>query len=1296
MTAAENEKAVPGSPGLHTVEPGASIQMQVTKQDQASAAQKKSGSPYLRIFAYAGPYERFLLAVSIVAAIASGAGIAIQNLVFGSFVTTITDFVTDPASGGAKLRHDAGKLALYFVYIGIARFVLSYTYNVLLTYNAYRIVRNIRHAYLRAALSQEVAYYDLGTSGSIATQATTNGKLIQGGIAEKLGLTFQGISAFITAFIVAFVTQWKLTLICLCIAPTTIAVMAFVGISEAGIETKIFDIQAKGNAFAEGILGSARTVHAFEMRSRLVKKFDEYLTEAHKYGRQLSPWFAGLLSVEYTIMYLGFGLAFWQGVHLFANGDISSSGQIFTVIFSVTIATISITALAPYSIEFARAASGAAQLFELIDRKSDIDPFDESGEKPSHVTGHLDLEHVTFAYPSRPGVTVLDDFSLSVPAGKVTALVGQSGSGKSTIVGLIERWYNCRSGVIKLDGKPIDQLNLNWLRKNVRLVQQEPVLFQGSAFDNIAHGLVGTKWEHAPREEKMMRVQEAAKLAFAHDFITELPNGYDTQIGQRGGLLSGGQKQRVAIARSIVSRPKVLLLDEATSALDPHAEGIVQQALDRAAEGRTTIVIAHKLATIRKADNIVVMKKGKIVEQGTHAGLMKQNGIYAQLVRIQDLSVSKNESDTELDDQEDAASTEHPADLAETLSRYATGDQLRLEQQKERDNYETYQKKGLLSVIWRLVVEHPELKWPYFFTVLGCLGAAGGFPGQAILLSSVVDVFTLTGSEMTKKGDFYAAMFIVLAVGCFLIYGWLGYTTNAIAQTLSHKLRRQSLNDMLRQDLQFFDRPENNIGALASRVDANPQAILELMGFNIGLILVSVFNMLACSILAVAYSWKVGLVVVFAGLPPMVGSGWFKIRLDMKLDHAISARQSKSAAIASEAVNAIRTVSSLAIEESVLKSYMHELDEAVAGSVKPMSIMMICFAFTQCVEYFFLALGFWYGCRLVSFQETSMHNFYVAFLGVFFSGQAASQLFQFSTSITKGKNAANYIFWLNGLQPTVQETPENADRGPKSGGPVALDNVRFSYPLRPEAPVLRGINLEIKKGQFFALVGASGCGKSTMIAMLERFYDPSTGTISIAGDNLTQLNPRLYRRVVSLVQQEPVLFQGSIRENIALGIDEDAATSSTSSSSPEETTAVSDAQIEEALRAANAWDFVSSLPEGLSTPAGPNGTQLSGGQRQRIAIARSLIRNPKVLLLDEATSALDTESEKIVQSALAEAAKEGDRITVAVAHRLSTIRDADAICVFYGGRIVEMGKHEELVALGGMYRKMCEAQNIDG
>lgn len=212
-----------------------------------------------------------------------------------------------------------------------------------------------------------------------------------------------------------------------------------------------------------------------------------------------------------------------------------------------------------------------------------------------------------------------------------------------------------------------------------------------------------------------------------------------------------------------------------------------------------------------------------------------------------------------------------------------------------------------------------------------------------------------------------------------------------------------------------------------------------------------------------------------------------------------------------------------------------------------------------------------------------------------------------------------------------------------------------------------------------------------MIALLERFYDPTTGSIDIDSSSLTSLNPRLYRRIVGLVQQEPALLQGSIRENIALGIDE--ASDDTISSCTAGT--VSDKEIELALRAANGWDFVSSLPEGLSTPAGSSGTQLSGGQRQRIAIARALIRNPKVLLLDEATSALDTESEKIVQSALSKAAKDSERITIAVAHRLSTVKDADVICVFHGGKIKEVGTHQELIAQGGIYRKMCQAQALD-
>lgn len=389
---------------------------------------------------------------------------------------------------------------------------------------------------------------------------------------------------------------------------------------------------------------------------------------------------------------------------------------------SVIVAATSLTSIMPYMIEFTRAASAASELFQLMDRTSSIDPFDERGQKPTDVTGYIDLDSVSFAYPTRPDVKVLKDFSLQIPAGKTTALVGASGSGKSTIIGLIERWYNPLSGTIKLDGQPVETFNLKWLRQHVRLVQQEPILFAGTVADNIANGLVDTPWENEPHIEKMARIQEAAKIAFAHDFITELPHGYDTVIGERGGLLSGGQKQRVAIARSIVSQPRILLLDEATSALDPHAEEVVQQALNNVSKGRTTITIAHKLATIRDADNIVVMENGRILEQGTHNSLLESDGAYARLVRAQDLSVATKgpESASDLDEKDE---DEH-APLTGELTRYSTSTKSAMEKQINRDDFDNWKRLGLLHTVWRLVKSTPELNWTFAVLVLGCF--AGG------------------------------------------------------------------------------------------------------------------------------------------------------------------------------------------------------------------------------------------------------------------------------------------------------------------------------------------------------------------------------------------------------------------------------------------------------------------------------------------------------------------------------------------------------------------------------------------
>ncbi|KAJ0118657.1 ABC transporter [Diaporthe amygdali] len=1209
----------------------------------------KAGAAYIRIFTYAEPRHVFLGALAFVAALGSGAGLALVNLVLGEFVGILNDYVAGEITKQQFMKN-VTTYCLYFLYIGIARLVLTYAYTTLSNYCAYHIVRNIRRRYLKSALSQEVAFYDRGTAGSISMQATSNGNLIQSGIAEKLALTFQSASTFVTAFIIAFVSQWKLTLILLCVAPTLIILMGIVASIEAKIETQMLDVYGKAGAYAESVLSTTRTVQAFGLRERLVARYATFVAHART----------------------GMGLAFCQGVKMFSIGEVDSLGTVFTVLLSVIIATLNVTIIAPYTVSFQRAGSAAAQLFTLIDRTSQINPFNEGGERPNKTEGVIDIKGIGFEYPTRPGVTVLEDFSLHVPAGKVTALVGASGSGKSTIIGLLERWYLPRSGSIDLDGKPIETLNLNWLRTNVRLVQQEPVLFNGTVFENIANGLVGTPWEHAPVEEQQQRVEQAADFAFAHDFISKLPEGYNTRIGERGGLLSGGQKQRLAIARSIISEPKVLLLDEATSALDPHAEGIVQKALDNVSKDRTTIVIAHKLATIREADNIVVMAKGRIIEQGTHSSLLAANGAYARLVQAQtltstsnaDVSDTSSTSDEEEEGRKEQEQTE--IELTRSLTRYATADRLHLQRLSERDNYENFKQYGLFVTVINMVRMTPELNRAYAAVALLCVAASGVFPGQAVLLGGVMDIFQLPLDEMRRRGNFLALMFFVLGLGCLVVYFSLGWITNIVAQTMNQKFRKSMLDSMLRQDVQFFDRAENTVGALTGRLDSYTQAILELMGFNISLILITMISVTASSILAIVVSWKLGLVGVFAGIPPLLVAGYTRIRLETKMDDGNSKRFSHSASVASEAVTAIRTVSSLAIEHSVLRRYTDELDHAIHQSMLPLFHMMFWFSFTQSIEYFILALGFWYGCKLVSEGEVTFYQFFVSFMGVFFAGQNASQMFAYTT--------------------TIVETPENAQHGPaRDIENIDFDRVKFSYPLRSGHQVLRGIDIKIKRGQFVAFVGASGCGKSTMIALLERYYDATAGTINVDSETLTTLNPRLYRKNIALVQQEPTLYQGTIRENVQLGYEQHG----------ENEALPSDEMVETALRAANAWDFVISLPEGLNTPCGASGSQLSGGQRQRLAIARALIRDPNVILLDEATSALDTESEKMVQKALAEASAARDRITIAVAHRLSTIRDADVICVFYDGKIVEKGTHDELLSLGKMYKKMCEAQSLD-
>lgn len=545
--------------------------------------------------------------------------------------------------------------------------------------------------------------------------------------------------------------------------------------------------------------------------------------------------------------------------------------------------------------------------------------------------------------------------------------------------------------------------------------------------------------------------------------------------------------------------------------------------------------------------------------------------------------------------------------------------------------------------------------------------------------------FQLGPSQMVKRGDFFALMFFIVAIGNLFVYFTVGWFANIISQVLTYNFRARMFSDVLRQDIEYFDRPENTTGSIVSKLSSYPTQLQELLGFNVALILIILVNLISSCVLALIVGWKLGLVVIFGAMTPLVFAGYLRIRLEFKLDDATSQRFADSAALAAEAVAAIRTVAALTLENNILEMYQDHLRGIERKSTKALLWTMFWYSLTQSISFLAMALGFWYGGTLMANGEYSTQQFFIVFIAVIFSGEAAGQFFSYTTSLTKAQSAANYLLHLRSLEPEIQaraschhDPDSNDEKTKNSPSQLALKKINFSYPLQPHVQIIHDLSIEIAPGQVTAFVGPSGSGKSTLITLLERYYDPTSGIICFDDRDITTLDPRQYRHYIGLVQQEPVLYQGSIRENISLGLETDDPKTS---------------DIDDACRQANIYDFVSSLPEGLNTLCGSKGTQLSGGQKQRIAIARALICKPRILLLDEATSALDTASERIVQTALEKAST--GRTTVAIAHRLSTIKNADKIVVVSAGRIIEEGRHEELIAKGGVYYEMCLAQALD-
>jgi ATP-binding cassette subfamily B (MDR/TAP) protein 1 len=510
----------------------------------------------------------------------------------------------------------------------------------------------------------------------------------------------------------------------------------------------------------------------------------------------------------------------------------------------------------------------------------------------------------------------------------------------------------------------------------------------------------------------------------------------------------------------------------------------------------------------------------------------------------------------------------------------------------------------------------------------------------------------------------------------FISFSAQGSIFALCSERLVHRVRDQAFRTILRQDIEFFDLDENSAGALTSFLSTETTHVAGLSGATLGTLLMVSTTLIASITLALAIGWKLALVCI-ATIPILLGCGFFRFWMLAHYQRRAKKAYAGSASYASEAITAIRTVASLTREEDVINNYRQSLAIQARASLKSVLKSSVLYAASQSFMFLAFALGFWYGGTLIAKYEYGLFTFFIVFSSVIFGAQSAGTVFSFAPDMGKAAESARTLKALFDRKPTIDTWSTAGEKLDVVDGTVEFRDVHFRYPTRPDQPVLRGLNLTVSPGQYVALVGPSGCGKSTTIALLERFYDPLAGGVYIDGKEISTLNVNDYRKHIALVSQEPTLYQGTIRENILLG----AATD------------VSDAQVEYACKEANIFDFILSLPDGFNTVVGSKGALLSGGQKQRIAIARALIRDPKILLLDEATSALDSESEHVVQAALDKAAK--GRTTIAVAHRLSTIQKADIIYVFDQGRIVEQGTHSELMKKNGRYAELVNLQSLE-
>lgn len=1369
---------------------------------------------FAALFRFYNAEDKWLLAAGCFFAALGGALFPAINVTFGNLLDST-------AVGDVAGQINAAVIAMEIValLLGVC-LTLGYWF---VAWASARASRNMRCAFVRSMLAQDIKFFESKQAGELATLTGATVQDFQLGMAKKFAELVQSIFSLSGGFGVGFYFNAELSGVILACVP-------LVGFATFFLIKSIQDLQ-KGNAeyeaagaIATETIGAIRVTNALNYQSVATNRYKANLGRAQRYGAK-QIWKASFAGGGlFASMFVMYALGLWYGSKMIADskvaalakypppvglGDINdatwgnhslyaehvctwttnpskhytgdaflqcacnldytmadlttspncgcgyrinsnlegvlkssgspclSGGLVVMVFFSILFGGFALGQAAPAFEALTKARIAAFKLYEVIDREPEngVDARKPTGVDPVvPIRGELIFSDVKFQYsPERP---VFNGLNLTIEGGKVVALVGASGCGKSTITKLVERFYDPSSGTITLDGIDICKIRIDKLRANIGIVSQEPLLFEATIADNIAAGRPLALGGQRPSANEIIA---AAQAACAHEFIQSFPNGYATIVGGKNSKLSGGQKQRIAIARAALRNPAILILDEATSALDTENERLVQEALDSlvhsvAGGQRTTIVIAHRLTTVRDADKIVVLGStdaaaglagigsvsGSVVlEQGTHEQLMAlgANGKYRSLVGLASGDTTKRVKKSA-----STASLESFTTDSVNGEFEKGGGKKKSSKKKEKKTKVVVYKVGVRRV-WKYSADDvPLFCAGSFFAILnGCT-----MPAVAFVFAELLTVFYLDDiSYLRKRCAVLAGAMVGVAVGAFVFMGMQGGVFGNIGERLTTRLRLHLFRSIMRQDVAFFDEKPNSVGALTTLLQTDTSKVRTMTGQSFGSAIQAGAALTFGLTVALTASWKYGLVLI--ACVPILAVGEMMNMKNLADSTALDENVAEGAASVSESVMMIKDIHAFGLETTMAESYEATLLATKSEERDKALRTGAAFGLAQGLTMGFYGFAFWWGGVLIGRGELTFMDFMRSLWALGFCAAGAGQAATFAGDTRDGKASAGRIFKLIDRTPPVNAQPfvkiseidEVARDVPKSSkesdeakygkvidnlrGNIEFQDVHFTYPTR-DTPVLDGLSLEVRPGETVALIGQSGSGKSTAIQLLERFYEvvrvsqkigdgkgedikiavegAGAGAILIDGVNLSELDLMWFRSNVGLVEQEPTLFSGSVHDNIAAGMPGGVATRE---------------QVIAAAKTANAHEFIERMGEGYDTDVGIGGGRVSGGQKQRISIARAIINDPRILLLDEATSALDNESERLVQAALDGLLADGSkRSTIVIAHRLSTIRNADKIYLLEnqqnaGGVVAEVGTHESLMRAGGKYRQLVAA-----